>query len=315
MWARRECPRRAHSGQLRPKQALFRSPPASVVWRIERPTPVRHRFTLAGPKQVCHTRTMPEGHTIHRLARDMDELSGQSIRASSPQDRFAEGAAAVDRAVLEQPDAHGKHLFLHTTGDLSVHVHLGMQGKWLRFPDPSVPPLRQVRLRLATGDVAWDLVAPMTCEVLDPPGVAAVVSRLGPDPLRADGDADMAIAKLRRTRGPIGAALLDQSLIAGVGNVFRSEALHAVRVAPQRPARDMTESDLHRLWQVLQQMMARAVEDGRIVTVDGPDRLNLPESRSRKVYKQEHCRDCGAPVVTSRVGGRTAYHCPIEQPV
>jgi len=51
------------------------------------------------------------------------------------------------------------------------------------------------------------------------------------------------------------------------------------------------------------------------VTVDGPDRLSVPESQSRKVYKQEHCRDCGAPVVTSRVGRRTAYHCPVEQPI
>jgi endonuclease-8 len=60
-------------------------------------------------------------------------------------------------------------------------------------------------------------------------------------------------------------------------------------------------------------MMAQAVEDGRIITVDGPDRLSTPEPQSRRVYKQEHCRDCGAPVTTSMVGGRTAYVCPVEQ--
>jgi endonuclease-8 len=61
-------------------------------------------------------------------------------------------------------------------------------------------------------------------------------------------------------------------------------------------------------------MMAQAVEDGRIVTVDAPDRLALPEAEARRVYQQQHCRDCGAPVVVSDVGGRTAYHCPVEQP-
>jgi endonuclease-8 len=60
-------------------------------------------------------------------------------------------------------------------------------------------------------------------------------------------------------------------------------------------------------------MMGQAVEDGRIITVDVLDRLSLPESQSRRVYKQEHCRDCGAPVTISTVGGRKAYFCPVEQ--
>jgi endonuclease-8 len=60
-------------------------------------------------------------------------------------------------------------------------------------------------------------------------------------------------------------------------------------------------------------MTSQAVEDGRIVTVDTPDRLALPDSEARRVYKQERCRDCGAPVTVSTVGGRTAYFCPAEQ--
>jgi endonuclease VIII len=60
--------------------------------------------------------------------------------------------------------------------------------------------------------------------------------------------------------------------------------------------------------------MTQAVDDGRIITVDSEDRLALPESESRRVYKQSHCRDCGAPVTVTTVGGRTAYFCPVEQP-
>jgi endonuclease-8 len=76
----------------------------------------------------------------------------------------------------------------------------------------------------------------------------------------------------------------------------------------------LSEDELLALWETLERMMSQAVLDGRIVTVDGPDRLEVPESEARKVYKQTHCRDCGAPVVTGQVGGRTAYHCPVEQP-
>lgn len=257
---------------------------------------------------------MPEGHTLHRLARDMAELVGTRVQASSPQGRFADGAVAMDGASLEDVEAYGKHLLLRVGAEKHVHVHLGMQGKWLRYPDPRTPPLPQVRLRLANAAVAWDLVAPAQCELWDRPRVTALLTRLGPDPLRPDADEERAVTALGRAPGAIGAALLDQSLIAGVGNVFRSEVLHALGVAPGRAARSMTPAELSALWTVLRQMMSQAVEDGRIVTVDGPDRLTVPESAARKVYKQQNCRDCGAPVTASAVAGRTAYHCPVEQP-
>jgi endonuclease-8 len=243
---------------------------------------------------------VPEGHTIHRLARDLGELRGGPLRASSPQGRFAEGAARLDGASLDRIEPYGKHLFLGmSTGD-HVHVHLGMQGTWLRYDDPAVPPRPQVRLRLARPEVARDLIAPSVCELVDDDGVRRVTARLGPDPLRPDADVQAALAALSADVRAVGTVLLDQSVLAGVGNVFRNEALHEVDL-------------IGRLWAVLRRMMAQAVEDGRIITVDGPDRLSTPESRSRRVYKQEHCRDCGAPVATSTVGGRTAYVCPVEQ--
>ncbi len=257
---------------------------------------------------------MPEGHTIHRLARDLDELRGSRLHASSPQGRFSAGAAEVDGSVLERLEPFGKHLFLCTHNGACVHVHLGMRGKWLRFADPTGTPLRQVRLRVATERVAWDLVAPSTCELLDEDGMRGVVATLGPDPLRPDADASSAVATLGADPRPIGSALLDQGVLAGVGNVFRNEALHAVGVHPERPARSMGADLLRELWVVLQRMMSRAVEDGRIITVDAADPLAVPEAEARRVYKRSHCHDCGAPVAVTKVGGRTAYHCPVEQP-
>lgn len=256
---------------------------------------------------------MPEGHTIHRLARDFGELRGGPLRASSPQGRFADGALRLDGASLERIEAYGKHLFLGmSTGD-HVHVHLGMQGKWLRYDDPTVAPRRQVRLRLASPRVARDLIAPSICELLDDDGVRRATAGLGADPLRDDADVPAALAALASDPRAIGTVLLDQSVIAGVGNVFRNEALHAVGVHPQRSCQSMDAALLSRLWTVLRRMMAQAVEDGRIITVDTRGRLSTPESQSRRVYKQELCRDCGAPVMILMVGGRTAYVCPAEQ--
>ena len=257
---------------------------------------------------------MPEGHTVHRLARDLAEMNGARVRATSPQGRFAAAAELIDGQRLEHTDAFGKHLFLRTGAAGTVHVHLGMQGKWFRYPDPTSQPLKQARLRLATDAVAWDLVAPSVCELVDDAAVRQVTSALGPDPLRPDADEAAAVAALAGDRRAIGAALLDQGVISGVGNVFRNEALHAIGVNPSRPSRALAADELHALWLVLRSMMSRAVDDGRIITVDAEDRLSLPESESRRVYKQERCRDCGAPVTVATVGGRTAYFCPVEQP-
>jgi endonuclease-8 len=258
---------------------------------------------------------MPEGHVVHRLARELAaDLDGRRLSVTSPQGRFAAQAARVDGEALRRTDAHGKHLFVGLGSDDEIHVHLGMRGKWLRFSDPTRPALPQVRLRLATDDVAWDLIAPSRCELLTADEMRALVRDLGPDPLRSDTDDEAAVAALRDAPGAVGAALLDQSVVSGVGNVFRNEALHAVGIAPTRPCRELTDSDARRLWAELRRMMAQSVEDGRIVTVDVADRAAVPEAEARKVYKQQRCRDCGEPVVTSTVGGRTAYHCPRDQP-
>lgn len=265
---------------------------------------------------------MPEGHSIHRLARDMTELVGQEVTAVSPQGRF--DAAEVDGARIAAVDAYGKNLLLDLAsgdqlrgGQRSVHVHLGMRGKWLRFAPVTGPPLRQVRLRLSTGDVAWDLIAPSRCGLLDEAGRADLVESLGPDPLRADADPQDAGRRLRAHAGSVGAALMDQAVLAGVGNVFRAEALHRCGIAPTRPARAVSEADTNALWSVLVDLMSLAVEDGRIVTVDAADeqeRRSIPEERARRVYKQQRCYDCGTTVVAEPLAGRTSYSCPRCQP-
>lgn len=255
---------------------------------------------------------MPEGHILHGVARDMAELVDKPVAVTSPQRRFP--AESVQDTTVVTVEAFGKHLFIDLSMDAAIHVHLGMRGKWLRFAPVTGPAMPQVRLRMATQEVAWDLVAPTRCEVLDRPAQASLVARLGPDPLRGDADPVEARRRLSSSSGTIGAVLLDQSVISGVGNVFRAEALHACRIAPTRPARALSGDELESLWRVLVDMMSRALDDGRIVTVDAVDRLSLPEESSRRVYKQHACFDCATPIEVGEVGGRTAYWCPNCQP-
>lgn len=248
---------------------------------------------------------MPEGHTLHRLARDQQELVGRRVVATSPQGRFADGAAQIDGRVLDRVEAVGKHLLQHFEGERVVHVHLGMRGKALRFQPVSGEPMRQVRLRLATGDLAWDLIAPTTCETLTEAQVEALRATLGPDPLDDHADAERALADLRHSGRSIGEALLDQSLVAGAGNVFRAEALLRVHLHPATAAVDVAPDQLQHLWDVLRQMMKQAVDDGEI--------------RPKLVYKQPTCLQCATEPPTAVLSwdlkGRTAYACPRCQPV
>ena len=108
---------------------------------------------------------MPEGHLLHRFARlHRDLLVGQRLQASSPQSRFAEGAARIDGHVLDDVDAYGKHLFHRFDGSV-LHIHLGRQGTllWLNAPPP--PARGSVRLRMSAETGAADLIAPLRCEL------------------------------------------------------------------------------------------------------------------------------------------------------
>lgn len=251
---------------------------------------------------------MPEGHLIHHIARrHRAELTGREIAVSSPQRRFAAEAATIDGQRLDAVEAYGKHLF-HRFGRWVVHVHLGQQGTFLWFPSPAPDPRQQVRLRLAAETGVADLIAPSTCRLGPFPLRDAVVSSLGPDPLREDADVDLVRKRFASDRRPIGAVLLDQSVIAGVGNVIRTEALFLEGLDPWMPAAALDRPRFDRLWATLTGIMERSAVDGRIVTVDGVGR------DARFVYKREACRRCGATVERPIVGGRRMYRCPTEQP-
>lgn len=261
---------------------------------------------------------MPEGHTIHRLARDHQKwFAGSRPRSRSPQGRFDDGAAAIDRTELHAVEAHGKHLFYRFAAGRTVHVHLGLYGKHTTHrcgltdaPDPR----ETCRWRLSGRGRTVDLVGPTACELLDETGVGKIRSRLGPDPARDDADPEPLFETLGRSRSPIGVALMDQSKFAGVGNIFRAEALWWARLHPRTPSRDVDRELLEAVWDRLREWFATAIR-GRYIVTREREELDVPPSRLRRgerlnIYKQPGCRRCGAEPTSAKMAGRTVWWCP-----
>jgi endonuclease VIII len=271
---------------------------------------------------------VPEGHTIHRVARDHGRLlRDRSISVSSPQGRFAPDAARVDGATLRRIQPHGKHLFYEwSTGEIG-HVHLGLFGRFRVQRTPEAPPpVGQVRMRLQTPPddtrdewVTVDLSGPTACTV-DPPDVRdAILARLGPDPIRRGSTPEAMIGRIERSGRSIGDLLMDQSVVSGVGNVYRAEALFVAGMHPLRPGRTCSRDDLMSLWAIVQGMLRQGVKDGRIVTVDRaelglPRAARIPRGEATYAYKRERCLRCGDRIRRVTIANRTCYFCPTDQP-
>jgi endonuclease-8 len=265
---------------------------------------------------------MPEGHTLHRLAGELTAtFGGREVEASSPQGRFAGSAALVDGQVLVGAEAWGKHLFVEFPEDRFIHVHLGLYGKFDVYADvPAVPePIGQVRLRLATDTAYADLRGATVCELLTRAERDVVVARSGPDPLRADADPAIAGERIRRSKAPIGGLLMDQSVLAGVGNVYRAEVLFRHRMDPYRPGNTLRVGQWRAIWDDLVVLMQEGVRTGQIDTVrteHTPEAMGRPPRRDDHggevyVYRRNGmpCHVCGRAVRTAELQGRNLFWC------
>ena len=218
--------------------------------------------------------------------------------------------------MLHDVEPYGKHLFYRWDGALTLHVHLGLYGGFLDFDGPAPPATPGTRLELRSGAVTLRLAGPTACDLLEPPEEAAIRARLGPDPLRRNADLERVAANLRRRVLPIGAALLDQSIIAGVGNVYRAEALFVCGINPATPSRDITAEQFDELWATLVSMLRDGVRAGRIITVDpaelGISRRRMQPEDWRYVYRRTDlpCRRCATPIISWELAARTMYACP-----
>lgn len=267
---------------------------------------------------------MPEGHVVHRQARRINRaFKGRELEVASPQGRFAAGAALLDGATLKAADAHGKHLLVDFDDDRTLHVHLGLYGKWT-FGKGEAPEARgQVRLRIQGTEAYADLRGPTACEILTPDQVTALIGRIGPDPIRKDADPERAWTRISRSRAPIGGLLMDQSVFAGVGNIYRAEALYRAGMDPYRAGREVSRAEFDALWGDLVVLMQDGVRRGRIDTVrdeHSPRAMGRSARRDRHggevyVYRREgqSCLVCGDEIAWTDMAGRHLYWCPTCQ--
>lgn len=270
---------------------------------------------------------MPEGHTLHRLAGALDDaFAGSAPEVSSPQGRFVEGAALLHGTTLERAWAHGKLLFVDFAGERTLHVHLGLIGKWFVLPvDPpgtEPPAVGEVRLRVLGERHVADLRGPMACAVVDQAEVERLVSRQGPDPLQPDDGtaADAAYRKISRSGKTVAELLMDQSVVAGVGNIYRCEVLWRHRLHPLKPGRALKRSSWQLVWDDLVHLMPWGVRTGSIITLDDvledvrarlEDGQTVHVPREFAVYQRagQPCLRCGASVRQKVVAGRNLFWC------
>ena len=328
---------------------------------------------------------MPEGHSLRRLALAFDELFvGHTCYLSSPQGRFAIGAARLDGSRMVAAESVGKHLFLGfemTAQTLWVHVHLGLYGSW-RFsgvvsdntrtsrggvvsqvigaprtldaaedtalsapttdPDSAMrfvaaeaawsaegswqapEPRGEIRLRVLTDQSVADLSGPTRCEVVTTAEKEQIIAGLGPDPLgpTADQALDRAefIRRVRSSGRAVGDLVMDQSVAAGVGNIYRAEGLFRAGISPFRAGKRVSEQRLGRLWDDFTAMLQAGVAEGSINTLLPADRTDEPqpgdpEAARWYVYHRAErpCLRCGRPVRSRDFKGRSLYWCPTCQ--
>lgn len=252
---------------------------------------------------------MAEGDTILRLARRFDStLAGHTVsaRTANPRGRAA-GIERLNGLTLKAATARGKHLLLDF-GELSLHSHLGMSGGWhfYRRGAPWRRPRPAAWAVLSGG--GWDAVqfGGPTLRVLPTRSLRREpqLAELGPDLLAEDFDLSGAIRKLRsRSELALGEALLNQSLVAGIGNIFKSEACFAAGLSPLRRVGDLSEQELATVLSAARSQMQRSVAG---------------ERRPGAVYKRQgrRCPRCGTRIAAGRQGdgNRSTYWCPRCQP-
>lgn len=264
---------------------------------------------------------MPEGNVVHHLARRLSRAFARTaVRVDSPQGRFADGAALLDGRVVRKVEAFGKHLFIGFEGGQWIHIHLGLFGKW-RFGVADLPePVGLVRLRLWNDDAWAELRGPTVCEVLDDATMRAALTRIGPDPIRRGTDPEPAWARVRRSAAPIGALLMDQQVLSGVGNIYRAEVLFRHGISPYRAGRDVSPAELDAIWVDLVTLMRAGTRRARIDTVRAehlPEAMGRPPREDRHggevyVYRRagQPCLICDSPVQMADMNGRNLYWCP-----
>jgi endonuclease VIII len=264
---------------------------------------------------------MPEGNEVHRFRdRQAAIFVGSIVHADSPSGQFPD-ATLLDRRKLRGIIAHGKHLGYDFGRNLILHVHLGRFGDFTEGKMPLAEPKGALRLRIWT-KIDWlELRGSSDCSIYDQKKWNKLIGRLGPDPLEKGADPKPAFATIAERKTPIGALLMDQSVVSGIGNIYRAELLYRARLSPFRPGSEVDAKTIRAIWKDTVTLMPDGMVDRRIVTTRAKDRPHPrgPAERGEVhyVYRRhgKPCLVCGTVIKGREMAGRTLYWCPVCQKV
>lgn len=262
---------------------------------------------------------MPEGNETHRWAELHAEMfAGKRVHVDSPQGRFAD-AVMLNGNVLRGVLATGKHLgydFGVIGGERRIlHVHMGLYGDFVEGGQPMPEARGALRLRIWDKRQWLELRGPTDCSLWTELKWESLLARLGPDPLNGDSPKKM-VERIATRKTPIGALLMDQSILSGVGNIYRAELLFRARVSPFRSGRDVPTAVLEAMWKDARKLMPQGMVDRRIVTTRAKDR---PHKRGEALDEEAHyvyrrqgraCFLCERKVETKVMAGRNLFWCP-----
>ncbi|MBV8516866.1 MAG: Fpg/Nei family DNA glycosylase [Acidobacteria bacterium] len=268
---------------------------------------------------------MPEGDTIHRAARTLHAaLAGKTItrfESVLPQLARVDEDAPLAGRVVERVVAEGKNLIIDFSGGLHLRTHMRMHGSWHLYRSGEKWRRRRSDMRLVIETDPWIAVAfnvPIA-EFHDDASLARQedLARIGPDFAAATFDFDEALRRIRaRPDEEIADVLLNQRVVAGIGNEFKNEVLFMSRVNPFAKTRDVTDEQLALLLRTMRKLMLANITKrsaGRITT------FSLDPRQTQYVFGRggKPCRKCGTPIRYAKQGpnARGTYWCPKCQTV
>jgi endonuclease VIII len=279
---------------------------------------------------------MPEGDTIYRTARALGKaLSGRVVTGFetvyAKLARVDDDAPVVGR-VVERVESRGKWLLVWFSGDLVLVTHMLMHGSWhiYRVGERWRLPREKMRVVMRTAEFEAVLFDAQIAEFHTARSLerSLHVPKLGPDVLSKEFSVEGGVERLKafareRPEAEVGVTLLNQRVLAGLGNVYKSEVAFSAGVHPFRAMRTLTPAEMERLVEFAQRYMTANIAEGKgdgIVTYSGPRRTTHAMDREERlwVYKRigQECRRCGGTIVMKRQGeqARSSYWCQVCQP-
>ena len=170
-----------------------------------------------------------------------------------------------------------------------------------------------MRVRLIGKTHAVDINGPTICRVLDSNAVTTLINRIGPDVLRSDSNPELAFAKITKSKAPIGQLIMDQSVMAGIGNIYRSEILWRQSVHPETPGREINRETFDQLWDEAKALLKIGVKHNSIITVDTAQPSKTRYKERVNIFAKDRCPSCKNEIRCLEISGRRAFVCDICQ--